>query len=59
MQKEQKVELYNHAQSYEMKIRESMAEAKKYLDITRNLEGTIARKSEQISYQEQLAEEQA
>ena len=59
MQKNQKIELYNHAQSYEIKIREWAGETKKYQDINLNLEEDLNQKVSKIKDLELLGEEQA
>ena len=59
MQKNQKIELYNHAQSYEIKIREWAAEAKKYQDVNLSLEETLTQRVAKIKELDQLIEEQA
>ena len=59
MQKNQKIELYNHAQSYEIRIREWAAETKKYQDINLNLEEDLNQKVSKIKDLELLGEEQA
>ena len=57
LKRQQKIELHNHAQVYEVKISEGLLHIKKFKDIVRGLEEEINRKKNKIGQMERQEED--